>query len=238
MHSSASFSKALVVTSVLCTSLIVGCGQGKDSRQSAVDNTYADCGPTKSIEQATPEEIDAFFAAQKKTVITFVGYSGSGYEDRAAMLNAAAGVLQEFDPGDTIVNIGATPEGLGAVYELAAGRGFVTTGIVSTQARKYSAQLSPCVDHVFFVEDETWGGLIDEGQRLSPTSEAMVKVSDLVVGIGGGEVARDELIGARRNSREIRFIPADQNHRLARERAEERGLPEPSSFGGAAAEVF
>jgi hypothetical protein len=238
MHSGNSFCKALVVTSALCTLLTAGCGQGKDSRQTAVDTTKADCGPTKSTEQATLEEIDAFFAALQKTVITFVGYSGSGYEDRAAMLNAAAGVLQDFDPSDTIVNIGATPEGIGAVYELAARRGFVTTGIVSTQARKYSAKLSPCVDHVFFVEDETWGGLIDDGQRLSPTSEAMVKVSDLVVGIGGGEVARDELVGARRNGRGIRFIPADQNHRLARERAEERGLPEPASFGGAAADVF
>ena len=35
------------------------------------------------------------------------------------MLAGAERVLSEFDPGRTIVNIGATPDGIGAVYELA-----------------------------------------------------------------------------------------------------------------------
>jgi transaldolase len=65
------------------------------------------------------------------------------------MLEKAGHILDEFDPSKTIVNIGATPEGIGAVYELAKRRGFTTTGIVSTQAKKYDAELSPCVDYVF-----------------------------------------------------------------------------------------
>ena len=52
------------------------------------------------------------------------------------MLRKAGRILDEFDPSKTIVNIGATPEGIGAVYELAKRRGFVTTGIISTQAKK------------------------------------------------------------------------------------------------------
>src|SRR5215471_14908125 len=38
---------------------------------------------------ATREEIRAFFQTTGKTVLTFVGYSGVGYEDQAAMLLAA-----------------------------------------------------------------------------------------------------------------------------------------------------
>lgn len=120
---------------------------------------------------ATSEEIKAFFKSAKKTVLTFVGYSGAGYEDQASMLRQAERILGEFDPKKTIVNIGATPEGIGAIYEAAKRKGFVTAGIVSTQAKRYRVTLSPYVDHVFYVEDATWGGLL-KGRRLSPTSEA------------------------------------------------------------------
>jgi hypothetical protein len=33
----------------------------------------------------------------------------------------------------------------------------------------------------------------------------------------------------------VTFIPADMNHKLAREKARLKGLPEPKEFGGAAA---
>ncbi len=190
------------------------------------------------MKQASVEEIKSYFLEQSKTVVTFVGYSGAGYEAAAEMLVVAGRVLDEFEPADTIVNIGATPDGIGAIYELAGQRGFATTGIVSTQAKEYGAELSPCVDRVFFVEDDTWGGLIDGGEKLSPTSTAMVEVSDLLVGIGGGAVARDELLTARESGIEIRFFPADMNHQIALEKAARRGQPAPTDVGGAAAKTF
>ena len=70
---------------------------------------------------------------------------------------------------------------------------------------------------------------------MSPTSSAIVYSSDALVGIGGGEVARDELIAARRAGKPMTFIPADMNHQLAREKARRKGQPEPTEFGGAAA---
>jgi hypothetical protein len=167
-------------------------------------------------------------------VLTFLGYSGAEYENRQAMLDSARSVLAPLDVTQVIVNIGATTDGVGAVYELAKARGFTTTGIVSTQARDAKATISPCADYVFFVPDTTWGGLI-EGRRLSPTSEAMVSVSHTVVAIGGGEVSRDELAAAERAGLATRFIPADMNHRIARERAQRRGEPEPTDFTGAVA---
>jgi hypothetical protein len=63
----------------------------------------------------------------------------------------------------------------------------------------------------------------------------MVSVSHTVVAIGGGEVSRDELAAAERAGRVTRFIPADMNHRVARERAQRRGEPEPTDFAGAVA---
>ncbi|MDH3994299.1 MAG: hypothetical protein OEV47_15370, partial [Gammaproteobacteria bacterium] len=68
-------------------------------------------------------------------VLTFLGYSAAGYEDRVAMLDHANRILEGFETGATIVNIGATPDGIGAIYEIASQQGFITTGIVSTQAR-------------------------------------------------------------------------------------------------------
>jgi hypothetical protein len=97
--------------------------------------------------------------------------------------------------------------------------------------------LSPYVDHVFYVEDATWGGLL-KGRRLSPTSEAIVENSDIIVGIGGGEIARDELIAARRLGKKVRFIPADMDHQKARESARKKGVPEPADFRGAAQAAF
>jgi predicted Rossmann-fold nucleotide-binding protein len=176
-----------------------------------------------------------FFAEKKMSVLSFLGYSGSGYEDTAAMLEHAARALGEADPRTTLVNIGATPGGIGAVYELAKGLGFTTTGIVSTQAREQGVALSAHVDVVFVVQDASWGGFVKGTTRLSPTSQAIVEHSDLLVAIGGGDVARDELIAARQCGKPTRFIAADMNHAAARARAAKAGLPEPTDFSGPAA---
>jgi hypothetical protein len=88
------------------------------------------------------------------------------------------------------------------------------------------------------VEDETWGGFVKETKDLSPTSKAIVESSDILIGIGGGEVARDELVAAKRLGKKVRFYPADMNHRKARESAKKKKLPEPTDFRGAAGAAF
>jgi predicted Rossmann-fold nucleotide-binding protein len=194
--------------------------------------------PRGIVKEATPEEIQAFFKEKKMTVLTFLGYSGAEYENKAKMLEEAAKILAQFDPKATIVNIGATPQGIGAVYDLAKQQGFLTTGIVSTQAKDNKAALSPQVDMVFYVKDDTWGGFLPGTERLSPTSKAMVENSDVIVAIGGGEVARDELIAARKLGKRLQYIPADLNHQLAREKARMKSHPAPTNFGGAVGTVF
>jgi hypothetical protein len=173
--------------------------------------------------------------ATGKKVLTFVGYSGAGYQDPDALAREASRILDRHAPARTLINIGGTAEGIGQIYALAKGKGFKTLGIVSSLARQEQVPLSACVDTVFFVPDSTWGGELPRGKGLSPTSSAIVLSSDALVGIGGGEVARDELLAARRAGKPVTFIPADMNHQLAREKARSKGQPEPTEFGGAAA---
>ena len=189
-------------------------------------------------QEATPEETIAFFRGKGMTVLTFVGFSGNGYEDNERMLAEAAAILAGHDPRTSIVNLGATKEGIGAIYGIARQRGFFTTGIVSTLARDEQVPLSPFVDRVFYVRDESWGGYAEGTRRLSPTSSAMVGASDIMVGIGGGDIARDELIAARQQQKTVRFIDADMNRRTAREAARRKGLPEPTDFRGSASAAF
>ena len=153
------------------------------------------------IQEATPAEIRAYFKDQHKTVLTLLGYSAAEYEDKAALAAHATEILDRVDPKTTILNIGATPDGIGVVYEMAKKKGFTTSGIVSTQARENKVSLSTCVDVVFFVKDASWGGFLEGTERLSPTSAVMVDVSDQIVAVGGGDVARDELIAAKRAAR-------------------------------------
>jgi hypothetical protein len=70
--------------------------------------------------------------------------------------------------------------------------------------------------------------------HLSPTSAAIVESGTSFVAIGGGDVARDEMLAARRAGKPVTFIPADMNHKIAREKAQQRGQAEPTDFRGSA----
>ena len=199
---------------------------------------YAKSPADGSESGCSPEEVKRFFDQRGKIVITFVGYSDAGYEDSDRMLDEARSVLSVHSPKKAIVNIGATSSGIGAVYDLAKKMGFETTGIVSTEAKKYEAEISPQVDRVFYVTDDAWGGFKENTQVLTPTSQAMVQCSDIIIGIGGGPVARDEMIAAKREGKTIKYVPADMNHKTAIDKARKKGLPLPTDFKGAAFEVF
>jgi hypothetical protein len=185
----------------------------------------------------TPDDVKAFFASQRKIVLTFFGFS-AGYEDKTDILQEVGEVLSGYSPETTLVNIGATKGGIGAAYPLAKTLGFATTGIVSTQALDNPDKISGAVDYVCFVADERWGGKLPDSERLSPTSEAMVMCSDILVGIGGGEISRDEMLAAQKRGKPVYFYPAQVDHESAIRSAEEAGLPKPESFWGEAHEVF
>lgn len=180
----------------------------------------------------SPEEAVSFIKGLGKTVLTFFGYSGMGYEDEDAMLQVAKNLLSGYSPETTLVNIGATSVGIGAVYELAKSMGFETSGIVTTKALEYPDEISVFVDHICFIKDDQYGGRLPKSNELSPTSKAMVDCSDILVGIGGGGISLDELLAGHVQGKKILYIPADMNHELAQQQAERRGLPPPTSFKG------
>lgn len=185
----------------------------------------------------TPEKALAFFSTQRKTILTFLGFS-AGYENEDEMLQVVHVILSGHSPETTLINIGATAGGIGAAYPLAKSLGFSTTGIVSTKALDDGAVISEAVDHICFIADEQWGGKLPGSDKLSPTSKTMVDCSDVLFGIGGGEISRDEMVAAREAGKPVYFYPAEVEHAWAIQRAEKLGLPPPNSFWGEAHEVF
>ena len=135
------------------------------------------CPGPHQVGEATLSEILQFVQEKKMVVLTFAGFSGAAYENPAGMLENASEILRKQDPEKTLINIGATRDGIGAVYEVAKAMGFTTMGIVSSLAQAEGVALSPCVDYVFYVQDDSWGGRVRGEERLSPTSEAIVEVS-------------------------------------------------------------
>jgi len=180
-----------------------------------------------------PEEVAAFFQSQNKKVVTFVGYS-SEYEDKNAMLAIVKATLAKYSPDSHLVNIGVTVGGIGAAYPLAKSMGFMTTGIVSTLAVQFADEISTDVDKICFVDDKGWGGILEDDKTLSPTSRAMVHCSDIVVGIGGGEISRDELLEAKRLGKLVAYHPAEVSHDWAIQRAHRAKEEPPATFWGAA----
>lgn len=207
----------------------------RPSRSRALIPTPTPTTATAASERVVDlRELRRFLRARHQRVLTLAGYSGSGYEDPAALLTQAAAVLDAHDPVTTLLNIGATAQGIGAVYELAKHRGYTTLGIVSVLAREHGVALSPWVDHVFYLRDATWGGRLPGSRRLSPTSAAVVAASAAIVAFGGGDIARDEMAAARRAGKPVLFVPADLNHQLALQKAAKSGAPRPTDFRGAA----
>jgi hypothetical protein len=180
-----------------------------------------------------PEEVFFFIKSLKKKVVSLFGYS-SGYEDKDAMLALVKKLLASYSPETYLVNIGATVGGIGAAYPIAKSMGFRTTGIVSSLAVQYAEQISDAVDHICFVADEAWGGKRTGSEELTPTSKAMVACTDIFLGIGGGEITRDEMLAGKALGKPVQFFPAEVSHEWAIQRAEKNNQPKPAHFWGAA----
>jgi hypothetical protein len=185
----------------------------------------------------TPAQAIAFFKKQEKTVLTFYGYAVD-YQKASEPRITVREILSRHTPRTTLINYGATRSGMGAVYTVAKSMGFTTTGIVSTAALEFPDEISPDADHICFIADAQWGGKLPDSNDLSPTSEAMLACSDILVAVGGGEISRDELLAAREQGRPIEYYPAEVNHNWALENARKRGVPPPDSFWGAVHEAF
>jgi len=159
-----------------------------------------------------PDKAVSFIRGRGKTVLTFFGYSGVGYRNVRGMLKIAQAILSTYSPQTTLVNIGVTKVGIGAVYPLAKSMGFETTGVVTSLAVKYRGGISESVDHICFIKDTQWGGKLPNSDELSPTSRAMVDCSDIlvVIGRGGGEgIVAAEMLEGQVQGKPIHYFPAE-----------------------------
>jgi hypothetical protein len=180
------------------------------------------------------------FRSTGKHVLTFLGFGELGYENEREFHATVARELASYAPANTIVNTGTLVtvgfrRGIADVYELAKRMGFNTTGVHPSIALTSSKQhsLSGCVDEVYFVRDETWGGFLRDGATPSPTLRALIAVTHEVVVIGGGKHTAEEMRGFTDCDKGVRFYAMDMHHATSRGWASESGV-DVGDFRGAA----
>lgn len=188
--------------------------------------------------KASCGQVKRYFKRQGKRVVTFLGFSASGYNNFDAVQDIAKTILDRYDPAKTIINGGATEDGIGFIYRLAKTGGFSTSGIVSMEAKRTGASMSQYVDRIFYIPGQRWGGYIDGTRKLSPVSDLTVRVSDDVYLLGGGEISAIEGHAAKLLGKNVSFFPAEMDHSTAIIRAKRRNLPPPQDFKGAAFQIF
>lgn len=185
----------------------------------------------KVVIEATPERVKQDLANRGKLIVTFIGFSGQGYEESIEQQKERFNkILDKLDPKTHIINIGGTPDGIGLLYEVAKERHFITIGIVSSKAEV--SWLSPFADTVYMIKDKTWGGLVNDKGLLAATSRTIVDVTDLVIAIGGGAIGRDEFLHLVKKGVPAEFYAAIVNKAKAIKKAVTSGSPVPTEFRG------
>jgi hypothetical protein len=189
-----------------------------------------------------PDVIQDFFAQRAKYVIYFAGYGELGYQDRDCVGRTVQQVLNGIPVSSALVHCGTLLrrnglDGIADVYAVAKELGFETTGIHPSIAKQYSLthRVSPYCDHVFFVPDDTWGGLIHGTQAPSATLRLHLAVSDEIVIVGGGKHTADEMMAFAEAEKAIRYFPAEMNASASRGWCEEAGIDLLDTRGAAQA---
>jgi hypothetical protein len=179
----------------------------------------------------TASSIRRLIASLNKHVIYFAGYGELGYEEESCVRRVALEVLNRFPPDKVLVHSGTLlrvggHDGIAEVYRVARGLTMETSGIHPSISMAFADthRVSPDCDHVFFVEDTTWGGFLDDSGRLSPTLELHLGVSDEIVVIGGGKHAADELQAFFHCGKPVRYFPAEMNYATTRQWATQAGI--------------
>jgi hypothetical protein len=190
------------------------------------------------------EDILLFFQESKKHVLSFAGFGELGYQEKSLVEKTIGEVLDKWDVNEILVNSGTLlreggEEGIALVYRLAKERGIETCGLHPSISLQFSDThpVSPFSDHVFFVEDPTWGGFLNEQLDLSPTLKLLLEVTDELIVIGGGKHTADELTAFWQNGKQVHYYPAQMNHQFAKKWFTQEGLAIPD-FNGPAYDVW
>lgn len=158
------------------------------------------------FQRSNVQDILFFKEATGKKVVTLFGYASAGYEKIDVVMKAIEIILDErFLYTEWIINAPGSAPGIGNFYARAFKKNYETMGIISSHVIEVKDKNNPnflrymgypveC-KNIFMIQDVVWGGYISN-DVLSPTTAAMVEVSDAVIQVGGNEVARDELIAS------------------------------------------
>jgi len=190
------------------------------------------------------DDILHFFELKKKHVLTFAGFGELGYQDISFVEGIIRDELCRWRPEEILVNSGTLlraggQEGIAIVYPLAKELGIETCGIHPSISLKWADThiVSPFSDQVFFVEDTTWGGYLDDQFTPSPTLKVLLAVTDELIVIGGGKHAADELAAFMQNGKRVKYFPAQMNHQVTIKWCAESGA-EIHDLNGAAYNVW
>lgn len=164
-------------------------GSAKSISVSATDETTQ-----SEADQSIRKQLQS--VVEQKHVLVFSGFSGSGYKDEAGVAALMTSIIKshvlEYGAHNVVVAAGATPEGIGKVYEFAREQQVQTLGIVSKLSPP-SDSSAHCQTSVFVDDPEgNWKVLSSEGKSYI-VSVAQMGLSGQIVFIGGGEVAASEL---------------------------------------------
>lgn len=188
----------------------------------------------------TCETVRRFFASRRKRVLYFAGYGELGYQDETSFRTIARNVLGASNVDEILVHAGTLlreegHDGVAAIYAIAKEMGIETSGIHPSVAMDFAEthRVSPHCDHVFFVEDATWGGFLGGGDEPSPTLRLHLEVSDEAIVIGGGKHAADELRAFSMSGKPVRYFAAEMNHEFTRAWTERAGVSVPDMRGAA-----
>lgn len=189
-------------------------------------------------------DILRFFELKKKHVLTFSGFGELGYQDISFVEAIIRSQLCQWKPDEILVNCGTLlrtggQDGIALVYRLAKELGIETCGIHPSVAFKWADThpVSAFADHVFFIEDATWGGYLDDQFTLSPTLKILLAVTDEMIVIGGGKHAADELSAFLQHGKCVKYFPAQMNHQFARKWSAASGV-NITDLNGAAYHVW
>lgn len=178
----------------------------------------------------TPEEVRLRLASIRKHRLAFGGFGELGYADEDLVRQTMNDVLGQW-PSEDVLLIGGTllredgNAGIAVAFEIARDRGVETVGIHPGIALRFAEthRISPYADHVYFVMDDSWGGMDPSGSRPSPTLETLLSISDEFVAIGGGLHTADEIRAFAGRGRKVRYFPAAMDVEWARRWAERAG---------------
>lgn len=149
---------------------------------------------------STVGDVRNAIAPSGEKIITLGGLSQ--HADKADLLSLVRRELAKIPAKQRsgyVVNMRGTPDGIGEAYTVAKKMGFKTAGIISSQGRDLlGLKATRNIDTLVIVKDSAWGGArsgasVSSFDDLTPTSKAVVGVSDQMLYVGSGEASGAEL---------------------------------------------